>query len=164
MKAIRKDEVYVRFKRILANASQLDLDKLYEEIKTLHSGRTMRGLKSSVSPKKIIGATLQDQSYRSRLVEINLLMTREYAALKAAYDATKDHLNSKFGKDIGVRSIADRDAYWRSKLSKAVMRIDKLANMIELAEMVIEDIDKAGYAAKNIIAAFEIATRPEINV
>lgn len=164
MKGIRNDETYQRFKRILKNASQTDLAKTYEEIKSLHAGRLIRGMTRKVSAKKLISAVTQDQAYRSRLVEINMTVTHEYASLKVCYDATKDKLSAKYSKQLGVRSIADRDTYWRSVLSKGVTRLENLSNTIELLNMVIEDIDKAAWSAKTTLQAFDLATRPEVQI
>lgn len=161
-KKLKKDDTFQRFQRIVANCSQTNLDEVLKEVESLHAGRSMRNLRTvTVSAKKVIKAATEDSSYRSRLVELNMTMTREFNTLKLAFDTTRDYLNSHYGKEIGVRSISDRDTYWRSMLRKAVSRIQELEGAIDLTDSVIEDIDKASFTTKHIIDALNIVTRPE---
>lgn len=164
-KTIRKDETYKRFMKIFENNSNTDLDALLKEVEGLHATRRIRSLKGTkITSRRILEAAVEDQSYRSRLVEITLIMRREYGPLKIAFDATRDSLHSRFGSDIGGRSIADKDAFWRSMLRKVLSRLQELENNIEIVESVIGDIDQAGFTVKHTLTGLELATRPEYNV
>ena len=161
-KKLKVDETFTKFKRIVKNATQVDIALLLKEVENLHSGRNIRSLKGkAVSPTRLMNVCAEDTAYRSRLVEINMTFMREYGPLKLAHETIKDYLNSKYGSGLGVRSIADREAVWNSVLLDSRTRMIKLEDAIELTEMVIEDIDKSSFSLKHLLQTLEIISKRE---
>src|SRR5579862_4886457 len=84
---IRKDPRYRKFKAILQRTQgQLDLDKDRTEALSLHASRTSRKLYGDrqYSVKALIDASLRDLSFRSRMVEIRVIVQRRVSYLKEA--------------------------------------------------------------------------------
>jgi len=63
-----------------------------------------------------------------------------------------------------VTTKTDRTIYLTHVLDKKTSLIDDLANTIETANYVIEDIDKAAWGLKQIAQTFELSTRPEFKI
>lgn len=162
-KKLDADETFARYKRIIDNANRVNLEELLKEAVRLHSTRSVRSLsaKTSVGSKSLSKALSEDQSYRSRIVELIVQIRAEYNPLNVATLAIRDHLNSKYSRELGVRTVAERESTWRKLTQKGSSRLEELSNAVETLEYVIEDIDKAGYALRNMVDLLQLTTKTE---
>jgi len=160
---VRKDEKVVKLRRIVSGIQNMvNLTALHDELESLHSGRKVRHLKvSGLSSKSVIDAVLQDQSYRSRVTEIVVQSLRHSNNLSEAYDATLDHLIQAYDNRLDIRTKSERQSYLKSFIAPANKLLADLNTVVSLAEYIVEDIDKAGYALKNTIQALEISSKRE---
>jgi hypothetical protein len=161
---VKKDENYRKFKRILANSMQVDLEAVYTEVMGMHSARTMRGLKGGdAGARKISKAAAMDQSYRSRCVELNAQVYRELSGLEIAYDAIKGHVVSNYHKYLTGRSQADRNLAFESlpTIRKAKSRMQELRHTQKIVDMIISDLDQAGFTVKHLLDSLTVATKRE---
>lgn len=164
--ALKKDSKYKKFKRIVLSTKELNLDSLLDEIANLHSSRASRLLKAkNISPKALIDANVQDQAYRSRLVEILVMILRQYGPLELAYGVMQDYISTHFADLLPVRAKADRAAYLRSGvLHTAWTLLSKLERVRDSAQEVIADIDKTAWALKNMLEGMSMIHKGETMV
>jgi len=114
--------------------------------------------------EKVIKAIAQDQSYRSRLVEITIVTRRKLNNILVAYTSTAQYISSRYREDIPGSNQAEKRAYIDNILKESKRKIAKLESINELAAYVIEDIDKAAWASKGILQGLEIATQKEFSI
>lgn len=164
--SVKNKPAYQKLRRIVESSTALDVAEVLREIESLHSGRSTRTLSvRRLKGSSIAAASLQDQSYRSRIVELNLGLTRNYNLLSTAIEAATEQLCMECRDALttaGYRSRIDKEKYIRSRLGFAHNRLADMSNAIEIANLVIEDIDKAGWSLKLTKEVLELATRPEI--
>lgn len=158
-------ESYQKLRRIVEYSNAFDTEAAAKEIEALHLGRKSRNLVvKRLTGHKIAEVSLQDQSYRSRLVEIMMVATKQYQMLSAAYDAAVDRIGMDMNSsllDRGLRSIGDRTTFVKSRLQFASQRLCEINLVIELAQMVIADIDAGGWSLKRTFESLQISSVPE---
>lgn len=166
---LKQDARYQRMEKAFDTLDYLNLDigPLTDEILFLHSTRPMRTLKDEQTgtmqyTQKLVDALMTDQSTRSRLTEIVIACV---SADRNINDMCKAY------KDYAVVKHSDLLKQWRTKeerkqfldvlLRKFLSYREEVISLQTKAELVIQDIDKAGFALKNNIQALEMITRPE---
>lgn len=152
---IREDEQYIKFMRVITmNAKRINVETLIDEVKEITEMRTRTSVAYDKSPRKMLTAIVQEnlkaQSYRSRLSEISLQSTRVVAQINNASAKMRDYINLTFNEEIKKlgRSKDDRAVISNVMLSKSIKYVDSLEALIEMAGIVISDIDKQHYSLK----------------
>lgn len=160
-KLLRKDPQFKKiikfFERVSTEISPVGF---YDEIKRLHKMRSSRSLErgSKAFLDKVVEANLQDQSYRSRLAEIQM----ECAKLLSKYEPVVDdlvlymhaqHLEAIKGF---FSSKVDRVEFLQGLCKDHHTFLREVRSVEEAAKLIITDIDKAGYMFKNLIEAMKI--------
>ena len=152
-------------KRVLALQKQLsnglyhiDLEALETEIDSLHMNRKVRKLKTeeiiSSFQKKFIDAALQNQAFRSRLVEIKVKNFRIAARLEEHLDVIKPYLRTQYADSLAkFKTVADKNAAINNVLEKPMRFLQKLENLDKVLETLIKDIDQCSFALKHLIDA-----------
>lgn len=166
-KLLRKDDEYAKFKNILQYASSLaEFDNYCAEMETMHQGRKSRTLAhKSISTKRLVDAVLQDASYRSRCVEIMMVVNKASRMLLSATEAIRGHIFSKYKPYLAnYRTKAERDTYVNNILKEAVAKLADYERIIEMAKYIIEDIDKMSWSARNILQGLELMLQRENNL
>src|SRR5271154_6963685 len=109
----------------------LDLDSLEKEIDSLHLTRQVRSLKTEeliVSfQKKFVDAALQNQAYRSRLVEIKVKCFRTAAKLEDHIAVVRSYLGIKYPNALKeYRTVGERKNAVNSVLEEPIAFLMKL--------------------------------------
>lgn len=157
--SLKSDEHYQKYRRILQNKA-VDIEGVYQELTNLHAGRAVRNM-DIPSPKKAAKASMQEVGYRSRLVELRVTTNREFTNLCVAHQAIKDHIAHHHAGLIEGRSIDDRQRSLRRLLPAGERRISELETLIEAIDLVISDIDQAGFALKRVVDSLAITNKGE---
>lgn len=144
MKAIKKDEEYKKYLNVV-RACTTDLANIQEEVRSLHSSRKIRTM-PSLSSGRIGKTSLQEQSYRSRLIELRMALYFEWANLDMAHRAIRDHIVYTYSDDIPGKTQVERDRSLRKILGKGDRRLQELNHTLAYLMMVVEDIDKGSYS------------------
>ena len=150
-----------------ADKVKIDCKKYQKEIKLLHKKRKSRNLiDKTISPKSLRNAIAQDQSYRSRILSIMLECKQIHSWLnRLKHSVILRVINDEsFSKLMPVKTKTDKKDYLEYVLNKKIHIINDLANTIEMAHYVIEDIDKSAWGLKLITNTFELSTRPEFKI
>lgn len=166
-KIVRTSPIYSKVKRILrAVDSHMDLDALHKEIENLHGTRDSRtlGLRGKFSAKRVINAHLRDQSYRSRIVEIVVTVTKDYNHLWMANDNAIAYFLSRYDSQIPGRSREVKRARIAHHFISVQRKLTEMETLKEVAELVIKDIDTASWAARNALQGLAMATKSEVQI
>jgi hypothetical protein len=163
-KLLKQDSRYKAFRVVAKRAVDPQFETWLEEVIKLHKARSVRLLSSKSGARKLSEAGLQDQSYRSRCVEILLLITRSRNYLASALFGLQRYVESEYQSELskmGVRTKTGQRALINLLTQSAQANIDHMDSLLEMVNLVIEDIDKAAWTVKNALAALEIATKRE---
>ncbi len=160
-KAENDKRVRVLLKQLTRGAYSLDFDELEKEAETLHATRSIRHLKTKEVitdfQVKFIQAALQNQAYRSRMVEIKAKCFKVSAKLEEHLDVIKPYLRTKYAKSLSeFRTVADRNAAIERVLEKPIRHLQRLHNLDTLLEIYIKDFDQVSFGLKHIIDAMKL--------
>ena len=166
---IKRDERVKRFiKTVNRGKVALDTTSMLNELEQLHAAKKIRVVtyKEVVrqGQKTLIKSGLQNQSYRSRCVEIKMKASRQYSVLSEHKDVLYKYILSEHRNKIPGKTKEERNHYIDNILESANRLIYKLENVIEIADLVIDDCDKAAWVISQIVKTLELSTRPERNI
>ena len=162
-----------RFKRLIESFQsnrlyQIPLDKMKDEIMTLHQTREVRTLykfrndNTTSMVDGMIMANLQDQSHRSRLAEIHLQCVRASSALTDSIKLFKDYAIVHYSVQLrGIKTKGERSDFIDTVLSDMYAYISDCDLVINLTAIVIKDIDNAGWALSRLQEALKLTISPE---
>jgi hypothetical protein len=160
MKAsIKTDDKYRRFRRIVKSiGEQLNIDKLSEEIKRLHSGRKSRTLYlKRPSVDTVVESALQDSAYRSRIAEIWVEADYFHGMLEEAITGIRKHFMSEFHEQMdGLRTKGERMGFADQYLNSGLSLMSKLDRLTSMAGMIIKDIDQTGFTFKHVVDSLDV--------
>ncbi len=169
--AISGDKKLRKFlKRCKQGAFTLDTKKMMFDIGNMHRTRLARNLKTKTVIQKFqvsfIDADLQNIAYRARIVEIKMNCFEVLSQLDQYISLLKKHLKATYAENmkVGYGTQADRDALIDSFLEPGLMSKKKLEATMSYADLVILDIDQAGFALKRIITVMQIAQEKRSSV
>lgn len=166
---IRKDSRYQRLLSLFNNSELfvIPTDNLTKEIVNMHKGRDVRFLSHNDVHliDKVVEANIRDQSYRSRLVEIQIQCFKAEDALEQSLEPLKEYILTRYHTNISfVRTKEERMRVVNTALSKFNKFIAEVHRVRMAAEMVIKDIDQAAYSLQRTINALSVTHRPERNI
>lgn len=163
---LRDDSRYCRLQKLVSESPiyQIPVSALSKEMEGLHSARKVRFL-SADSPhfvESLVDASLRDQAARSRLSEIVVGCNKAYQNLNTAVESITDYYLVSY---VDIMSFA-KTKEERKRIVDIVLRpfIKKLNayNLLkENCEVIIKDIDKAGYVLKNSLDGYIAYKKPE---
>lgn len=152
-----QDELYNKTtKKVRDQIRKFNTSELAREISSLHATRRIRSLESSdilaSQQKQLIDATLQNQAFRSRAVEIKMQMLKisltghEHLSILINYMLAthKEELKSE------AASITDRKSIVNNWLRSEWVLLNEVDNVVALCDLLIEDCDQAGWSLKRI--------------
>lgn len=153
---LSQTEEYQRFKRIYtALKKSIDIEALRSEALGLFGARLSRGLKSEVpSARKIIDSSMQDMSFRSRLVEIRVGIAVSKGALDEAIDAIRRFTLAKY--TVVGRTKMERSAMLNAILTRPITHSSEMEKAIEMFDHLIKDFDQTNYHMKTVVKCLEL--------
>ncbi len=166
---MRKDKRYKRLLETFNTASLYNIprEKLIAEAKQIHELREVRRLnvRDADYVDNLLNANARDQSSRSRLTEILISCVHVTEQLKRAIDALKDHLFIEYSAHLkSFRTKEERQQVMNIALRKFVKYVEDIRILHQLCEIVIGDIDKAGWSMRAAIEALKITRNREQNL
>ena len=136
-----------------------------KEIMRMHANRKMGKLpRNNKLTAQIVGkAIAYDQSCRSTILARKLECQRLNTYFNQLVDATVLRIMNEHYALIPYKTKGEKRQYLWDLFVDALPIWSELEEVVETADAIIEDIDKAAWSAKHIIQTFELATRPELN-
>ena len=161
-----EDEVWVKYCSIVERMQERNLMSYVKELETLHKSRSGRRLmlKSKINVDDLIQVNLEDMSYRSRFVEIQIQINRLHRTLEVALDATTNHIMSNHAAQLVLHSgktKADRAAFVETMLSAGWLLLSRMDNITSICADLIKDIDQAAWATKNLVELIKLSIHHE---
>lgn len=163
---IRADSRYKRLKKDLSENSlfQLAFASLTKEVETIHKTRNIRyiSFKEGKFLEHLVEASLRDVAARSRISEIVVQCTKAKTVLERASEALSDYLILTYGDQIRfAKTKEERSRVIRLAMKPFIMKLNELESLIAVCQVIVQDIDKAGFAMKMIADVQVSVTRPE---
>lgn len=161
---LREDKRLIKIKKAFGTLPEYKLDsvELRQEIESMMLTRKVRSLSGSKKMSTaLIEAMLQDQSYRSRATEILMGCVRTDKNLSRVLDSLEDYMLVEYSDLLSssFRTIKERKAFVEYVLRKYYEFLDKVDEVRQVAELLIVDVDKAGYMYKNMIEALNLVSK-----
>lgn len=164
-RTIRADEHYKKFKATFASNPRfcIDFDGLLEELHTMHSVRKTRRLKRKRTlVEDAVDAMLLDQSTRSRCAEIVAQIMEVEHVFNTTVTNMRDYILVEYAQYLkSVGTQAERKVFVESLLRIYYKYLSNLQNVKQVAQYIIQDVDKAGFMFTNLVATLQILSRPE---
>lgn len=164
-KTIRKDPRFKKMKQVLElNRDRIKTDAWRKEMKLNHQQRSVGNLsvKDPRFHKKMASACMFEVAARSRLAEMAVVCSEIEQVLKNHLKHFADYVLLSYSAELKVFSTIKE----RTKLIDTILRpfeeyLDDISSLKTQIYIYIEDIDKTGYAVKNIVSVFEVVIRNE---
>lgn len=160
---ILEDEKLLSFRKAFDNGEySLNTDSFMEEVRNIHITRGIRTMNSEDVLKnihKVIDAVLQNQSCRSRVVEIKMMCVTVLTKLNFRKEALINYIQVRYQDQLkqSYRTINDRKAYLEELLSFTNTNTTKLQVLQNFCDLLIQDIDNASWALKSVIDCLKIS-------
>ena len=164
---IKRDEQYKKFSAVInMNMERININALMDEIRDTAELRTKTSLAFCAKNellKKLMEENLKAQAYRSRLSEICVQSSRITAKLSMACEKLSDYVNVTYADEIRSlgRTKEERSVVVNSILRSAYDFISSLESVVDMAEIVIADIDKQHYSLKLTLDALNLHVNKE---
>lgn len=164
---LKTDETWKRYVGIVKNSWPTEFDGYEQEIMDIQKSRPIRLMGATngrPTGKKLVEATMADQSYRSRAVEITMNVYRVKSHLEMIRAICRKHIEANYSQDMqswGLRGVRERDTLVASLFDKADELLTKYQTLLDLADWVIADVDAGGFALQKAVKALEMATKRE---
>jgi hypothetical protein len=148
------------------NMERININTLMDEIRDVAELRTKTSLAFCAKQellKKLMEENLKAQAYRSRLSEICVQSSRITVKLGMACEKLSDYVNVTYADEIRSlgRTKEERSVVVNSLLRSAYDFISSLESVVEMAEIVIADIDKQHYSLKLTLDALNLHVNKE---
>ena len=164
-KEIKKTSKYKNLKRLLDDETySIPFEALKRELRTLHASRTLSKVSvgSANFARQIVKASAIEVSVRSRAVEMKVMAVTVAKELERNLKYFGDWISIEYSEELKVLSTQkERKQFVDRMLERFYKHLDKLHGILEIIEIYITDIDKAGFAAKNIVHTFEVIRKNE---
>ncbi len=160
------DEVWDRYNRIIERVRATNTNDMLKQIERMHSTRGSRRLmlKTSITADNLIKVHLEEMSYRSALVEINIQASRLYRRLDVALGAVSSHIASNYSgylRETAVRTKGEITTFIDTLLEDGWSLHGRLEYVMDVGKQVISDIDQAAWGMKNLVELLKVAAARE---
>ena len=156
---LREDELFHKYLDIVKTISKrIDTSKITIEVRMMHSERSSRPLKGTrPTNEKLYEAVAKDLAVRSRLTELKATLAVEIDLLEMTLEATNGHLRTKYVEYFdSYKNVEEKKMLGK----KILLRGHELAQSLQSAQshidMIIKDIDQAGFSMRNMVDLFKI--------
>lgn len=152
---IKRDDRVARVLARCANADK-DVDAWMDELMTLHASRGIRSLNTtallSSAQHVSITTNLDNQTVRSRAVEIKMRALRQELFVSEQIDILRKYVLAKYSELLkeAHKTLSDRRSAVDNCLRKAIRSAKRLNGATKVADLVIEDCDAAGFSLRRV--------------
>lgn len=163
-KLLKEDSQFIKYKNILTAAESMgEFENYISELENMHKARKARTLvHKKIGTQRLMRAIMQDAAYRARCVEILVQVGKAQRLLHAATDSIYNHIFVKYKVYLAqYRTKAEKDSFVQSLLSDSYAKQNDFERVVDVAKLIIEDIDKFSWSTKNIIEAMKLVFQKE---
>ena len=162
-----------RYRRLLkAVASGIyafPFDTTLDEVRDLHHDLTVRKLTAKSlrrgQQEKLLAANLQNQAYRSRILEILIQVRQHYNNLEQEYNLTRDYLLQEYPKQFAeYRTKEERMRALATLFEPVVILMKKYGNLQGDIQLILDDLDKMAWTIKTTLDILNLGGKKEYQV
>ena len=164
----RKDErVQLFLSKLNKGTYSMNVPEKTKEVTSIHANRMIHTLSKKDllgSQKAILDCIVENQMNRARLVTIKMECVRKMNTLQEKLEILSSYLKEKFAAQLRLEyssNTAKNDAI-KELFSDAYSMMLQIQGLDKLIDIVILDIDNAGWAMKNIVEVLKI-TAAKVN-
>lgn len=161
---LKEDTTYRRVIKQLSNADE-KVEDWMQEIMNLHSRRAIRALNTRAllqSAQKIsIDSNLENQAVRSRVVEIKMRCLQQLIVVEKYTKKLKKYIGAQYSDVLAdmYSTMKERQAEIDHQMSRLVSVQDALQGVVKLSDVLIDDLDSAGYTLMRVGNMLEMKSR-----
>jgi len=163
---VREDPVYIRSRRGLENLKKtIEVENILNELFSMHASRGVTALRPNVvlqsSVAVLLKSTTQEITVRSRATTIKMTVLRVLLKLDQTIDPLRKYIlvtYQKEFKELGI-GVTNQKNSTENILSPFLNFKRQLDSVLRIADLVIEDIDSAGWGLKRIQETIEQSSR-----
>lgn len=165
----KKDPAWHRFREQMKALGEFDFNALIEEVRTLHKTRSMRMIRamSQTSAIQLGDAVGREIAVRARCVEICMDVIVLRNTVNKSISNLKKYLEATYPKTLkgmGVTTVTARRNLLDALVQPYVERTVTMETLLEIADLVIADVDQAGYGTKHLTELIAVATKREFTL
>ena len=165
---ILKDRRIRKFRIKMGRLIEKDtLDTLIDEMKALHAKRWERRAAREgrrlieKSQSILIDMVMRNQSYRSRCAAIKMDIYVVFLEVESYISSIVKYVIAEHGGIVsdltgGSRTKSDREGFVESLFEKELKFKMRLATVLKIADILIEDLDQAGWAVQRTTNVLQI--------
>ncbi len=153
-----EDATFQQYRRIVSTIEKrVTVSKFVVEARSLHSSRTMRNLKGNApSSDKVYEAIVRDMAARSRIVELKMTLFVEKELLESALSSISAHIRALYDLSDLARTLDEKKVLLKKVLNKGYTLLEEIASAVEVMDLIVKDIDQAGYAVRNLVELIKL--------
>lgn len=164
---IKEDNQYKKAIKILEGLEQLvNPDLLIKELRDIQISRNVVSLKTKKlmqnATKIIADSSLDEIGSRSRATTIKVDVLTVQMDLNETYSYLKRYLMTKYAKQLkkaGYSRVNDQKMFIERLLKNFISLKENLETVMKVADVIIEDVDAAGWGLKRISETLEQLSR-----
>lgn len=155
---LREDKTFQQYRRIVKTIDErVNLIKNVTEARSLHGARTMRELKGNApTTQKVYEAIVRDMATRSRIIELRIALFTEKELLDSALSSVTAHVRSVYDLNEAGRTLDQKKQLMKKILNRGFVLLEELKSALEVFDLIIKDIDQAGFAVRNLVELVKI--------
>lgn len=162
-KALKDKYVKLFLQKIEKGTYSINYQKYIEEVKSIHASRMIHILSTKDllgSQKAILDCIVENQQKRSRLVTIKTECVRKESILTEKIETLSKYIKSVFNRQLTLEYSTQqaRNVAVESLFSDAEEQIQKMQSLTKIIDIILIDIDQAGWATRNIVEVLKISS------
>lgn len=162
-KTLKKDSRYIKAMNVLSELkADMDTKKVLDELFILHPSRGVSALRPNQimesSVATLLKSTTQEIATRSRVTTVKMTALRSLLSIEEIVDPLRKYLLTKYSatlKEYGYSTVSSQRAAVDSALKLFLDETRSLNYILKIADLVIEDVDSAGWGLKRISDTLE---------
>lgn len=150
---LKRNERYRQYRSVVKRIKNLaDFDNLTKEMEQLHKIKKTRDASTKkVGPDRLIDMHAQSMSFRSRMVEIRVLVSKAKRAMDKELKDFSQYLLIEYGEYLSSNTMTGKRAEIEIFLSSGYEVQEDMAQVIEIADLLIADLDQSGWTLKHML-------------
>lgn len=161
---IRDSDVYQSLDRVFERVSRtVPLDKLLAEAALHHAQRPLRSMRNkSITIASLLEAQTAETTARSRLTEIHVTLSRDHEQMVTVLEQAEKFFLHRFRTRLQEEYSTDaaRRRFIERLLSDFEGQCSEFRSAVQTVKLYIEDIDKSGYAIRNLVELLKMQLQP----
>jgi len=139
----------------------IDVESFREELENMHALRKVRTIQlsnGSSAQRQLIEAAEQNCAYRSRAVEIIMRIHRVCSQLEIVTEALESYLSTKYSPYLlsEYKTKGERGQAVSFMLAPFEKKRREAQAVKEVADLLVADIDSAGWTLQRLVAILEL--------